>query len=613
MGFTKTAKAPMHSTCVGFSIFGYYLRLFCTTSDSLGGISDVRSQNLLQLPAHSRLADLKLNYDKLKDLSVSKKVHTDYKAVFDSIAPSSIQRYEKVALQNGLFEPAKCASSRLPAADCPTRPTHVLHRGFGDGACFNASYLSCTEGSLQRSIASYAFPRGDSLGGREGGQMSSAGLFPGSPWLHRPAQQSAVCAGGRLFGSLCAAQRAGFAGCENVIQPANGRFCPSLNTSVVSVASIDPQFSQLLTNATTVAWHYHIDMAVVQSLIPRWAGPWIVLPIDRTCRHEFQSFHSATTSRPSPVKRFEFVSPTDLFPKPECDVPPESVCTPSYVLRRCQGPAGANCDRSLAAATTEMRDSSVQAFRFTTSDSGYQRAFKQHIQTNVDGDSVPGQQIVVGEWTDDTASSCGEAEHLRGFGGADIDPDMSWTGWNVYSTVTGPDPHYDFGRMLAHVFPHTLAIDSGINLKTDLTAALNAAMDVLVPEASNSASVTITSFNALTIKTTTRMSLGWFLPDANIYLTVKLRLYHHGKRLQVVVTHTHWRWTAGGLGLPWFVADEVTDAAASALDSLKVELADGVLAQLTDALSTDSGLMDASFATFAFFDRDGTVASLLNF
>jgi len=65
--------------------------------------------------------------------------------------------------------------------------------------------------------------------------------------------------------------------------------------------------------------------------------------------------------------------------------------------------------------------------------------------------------------------------------------------------------------------------------------------------------------------------------------------------------------------LPWFVADEVTDAAASALDSLKVELADGVLAQLTDALSTDSGLMDASFATFAFFDRDGTVASLLNF
>jgi len=252
-----------------------------------------------------------------------------------------------------------------------------------------------------------------------------------------------------------------------------------------------------------------------------------------------------------------------------------------------------------------MKDTSVQAYKFQT-DSFY----KQHVRANVDGDSIPGDQIVVAEWTNEDSGVCGDAEHMRGFGGASADPNLAWTNWYVKSSSGGT---LRDGRMLVHAFPHTLSVNSGINLKTELEAGLLTMMNAIDfgSDADNSASVSITSFNALTIRTSTKLSFPWYLPDPTIKLTVSLRLYHHGQKLQVVVYYSRWSWSCGGLGLPNGVADEVSAGSAAALDALKVEMAEGILDVLVEALG-GGPILDASFATFAFFDREGTVASLLN-
>ena len=79
-------------------------------------------------------------------------------------------------------------------------------------------------------------------------------------------------------------------------------------------------------------------------------------------------------------------------------------------------------------------------------------------------------------------------------------------------------------------------------------------------------------------------------------------------------THGYATWTAGFLGLPTWpvdVAARVTDMAELGLDSLKVELADNLRDELENTLSAGGSIMDAASVTFAFMDKEGTVAGLL--
>ena len=135
------------------------------------------------------------------------------------------------------------------------------------------------------------------------------------------------------------------------------------------------------------------------------------------------------------------------------------------------------------------------------------------------------------------------------------------------------------------------------------------ALDDNSPDTANSASVEIIGFNSLQVN----VKIRW-APTVTIDLKLKVVILHHRKRLQVVVRYARWEWNAGFLGLPTWpvdVAAMVTDMAESGLDSLKVELADNLRDELENTLSAGGSIMDAASVTFAFMDKDGTVAGLL--